>query len=515
VHGEQVVATTVSADDWAAYHGRTPWPVLSCGADAYAKTSHLGTQFFQHAVRCDADHKGESADHLRTKAAIIAAATALGWNARAEVPADNRSWIADVLAERDGRRVAFEVQLSGQVEGGYQHRQARYAAEGIECYWLTKRARPAELRDVPALNIRLTDTDITVAATARSNDRVPLEDFITATLTGELRWAPPARSPQDAKVRWALHRCATCDQHSAIWDADINSTIHCSRCLHTRTGTAVPGSGEPRRLKAARGVTIPSALHRRNRNGDHQFRCPDCPTPIPPIGAAALWDAVTDTSSTGTADLHAHWCAPEAVMAATGDVIDYLRGTRQHLQPDQADTRGEAELIASANRRHALAAAAELTRRDQLAAQARAAQWQADRLAEAVIAAEADPGRRGAAAAEFIRDVQLQAERNAREAHLRASGKTGPDGPIPPWTGPPPQTAHERTAAIDEYATKHLRDVDDLLLVFPAIAPECVCHDCRTVHETFDKPLRKILWAGRSNGRIDSAAHYVPRTTTA
>ncbi|MGW8431606.1 competence protein CoiA family protein [Curtobacterium citreum] len=501
VNGEEVVATRTPADAWAAFRGRRPWPVLSCGADAYAKTSHLGTQFFAHAADCDTDHKGESAEHLRVKAAIIAAATALGWTARAEVPADGRRWIADVLAERDGRRVAFEVQLSGQVEGGYQHRQQRYAAEGIECYWLTRRARPAELRSVPAVHLRIADDGITIADRQRSTDRRPLEQFIAAVLTGDLRWVPEADARQDATVRWGMHRCTGCDQYSVTWDADERGALRCDRCLITSDGRTLPGVGEPRRFKAARGVAAPSASYRTGRYGELEFRCPNCPTVLPTLTAAGN-DYVHDVATLEPAPLHAHWCAPAAALTTPADVLRYLDGERHHAEPLTADPRTVDELTASADRRYSAVKAAAAVREAQEFARAQSARWIADRMAEAVVAAEANPSRRGDVSATFLDDVRARAEEEALQAYLVTSGKTSPDDPIPPWWGPVPRDAHQRTAALDEYTRKHLRVVDDLVTVFPPMTPECICHACRTIHHEFDRHQRQLLWPERNRGRI-------------
>ncbi|WIE81229.1 hypothetical protein [Curtobacterium sp. MCSS17_016] len=517
VNGDEVVATKVSADDWAAYKGRKPWPVLSCGRDGHAKTSKLGTQFFAHApkVNCDAEHKGETPEHRQVKAAIITVATNLGWNARAEVPADNRSWIADVLVERDGRRIAFEVQLSGQVEGGYQHRQQRYTAEGIECYWLTRRATPAELRQVPALHVRVKDTDpdITVAAQQRSTDRRPLETFVAAVLNGDLRWAPEATAPQDAAVRWGIHRCIECDQYSVTWDADEHGTVHCGRCLVTQAGHTIRGAGEPRRFKAARGVTAPSAPHRTSWLGEREFRCSNCPNILPTL-AGPGGDYVRDVATLREATLRGHWCAPEGALATPADVIGYLDGVRRRPSPAPADTRTVIELTAAADRRYNAAKAAAAVREEQRLTQIRSARWRADQMAQALTRLEADAARRGDSSTQFLNRLRERAAAAELDAYLAESGKTGPSGPIPPWWGQQPEDAHQRTTAIDQYTQKHLREVPDLIEVFPPMPLECVCHPCRVIHEQFDRHQRKLLWPGRSAGRNLHPGRDVPRTST-
>ncbi len=514
VNGEQVVATKVPTDDWVMYRGRKPWPVLSCGKDGHAKTSKLGTQFFAHApnVNCDANHKGESADHLAIKAAVIAAATALGWDARAEVPADDRRWIADVLAEHDGRVVAFEVQLSGQVEGGYEYRQQRYAVEGIECYWLTRRAHPAELRGVPALNVRIDDAGVTVADRQRSTDRRPLEQFVAAVLTGDIRWAPEAQAQQDAGVRWGMHRCVECDQYSVAWDADTHGTIHCERCLITQDGHAIPGAREPRRAKAARHVTAPSALPQPSRFGEYEFQCPNCQNILPTLTGAGS-DYVHDIAALRDAPLRGHWCAPHGALSSPADVIGYLDGVRHQLEQPPADLRTVIELTAAADRRYAAAKAAAAVRAEQQLARTQSTRWMADQMAQALARLEADASRRGDSSTEFLDRLRERAAAAELDAYLAESGKTGPAGPVPPWWGPQPADSHQRTTALDQYTQKHLRDVTDLIELFPPMTPECVCHPCRLVHEQFDRQQRKMLWPGRSGGRNLQPSRDLPRTS--
>jgi len=112
-----------SPGDWADLKEHRPRPVLGCGKTAVVKTSQLGTQFFAHkSDPCDPVHKGETKEHLRVKAAVVEAAAALGWKARAEVRAPDGSWIADVLVEKAGRQVAFEVQISSQDAERYLER---------------------------------------------------------------------------------------------------------------------------------------------------------------------------------------------------------------------------------------------------------------------------------------------------------------------------------------------------------------------------------------------------------
>jgi hypothetical protein len=89
----------------------------------------------------------ESRQHLELKQLAAQAAEKDGWNARFEVSETNPSgkrWIADVLLEKDGRRVAIEAQWSAQSSFDFRKRQAPYREAGIETIWLHRnRVLPA------------------------------------------------------------------------------------------------------------------------------------------------------------------------------------------------------------------------------------------------------------------------------------------------------------------------------------------------------------------------------------
>lgn len=122
---ESLLASILSSGNWLDLKECRPRPVLSCGETAVVKTSPLGTQFVAHKGTAHLGHKGETQEHLRVKAAVVEVAAALGWTVRAEVRAPDGSWIADVLVEKNSRKIAFEVQISPQDAERYLERQVR------------------------------------------------------------------------------------------------------------------------------------------------------------------------------------------------------------------------------------------------------------------------------------------------------------------------------------------------------------------------------------------------------
>ena len=58
------------------------------------------------------------------------------WETSVEFPSADRTWISDVFAQKDGRKIVFEIQLSPLSSADLLSRDTRYRDEGIESYWL-------------------------------------------------------------------------------------------------------------------------------------------------------------------------------------------------------------------------------------------------------------------------------------------------------------------------------------------------------------------------------------------
>ncbi len=137
-----------------------------------AVRSQIGSPFFRHDAeqpRCPSN--GESATHRWLKSELAQSIRRAGWNAEIEVPndagsGDERRWRADVMATspETGRRVAFEVQISGQtVEVGH-FRTERYARDGIETYWVAA-TKAWWLWKIPGFQIEAIDGDAQLSVT--------------------------------------------------------------------------------------------------------------------------------------------------------------------------------------------------------------------------------------------------------------------------------------------------------------------------------------------------------------
>lgn len=473
-----LLAPMLSPGDWANLKEHRPRPVLSCGETAIVKTSQLGTQFFAHKVLCEPGHKGETKEHLRVKAAVVEAAAALGWTARAEMRAPDGSWIADVLVEKAGRQVAFEVQISSQDAERYRERQARYERDGIECFWLTARASTEHLPGVPVLRVDPHAEELALSVRSRASTEIPLATFVDAVLEGPLRWAPTPPATVTGTIRWGLHVCDACDMRSIVWDVDPSRKISCDRCALWASGAELAPSAAPAAAAARLGATEPLAVWRERLPGvPSTFECPQCDAEIPPTELWWLYRyRASDRCATRTVALDAtltepHWCEPSRGLRGAHDVVEHLAGRRDRPRQIVLQETGDLDVL----------------RRD-------AAQLHAMRAREAQAAAE--------------QREREEAYRRERAERLRLFEGAQPVATpeqlgLPPLTSPKPTTPHERTAAIDAYVVAHPGlDTDDVRRLFPRFTATCDCHDCAEILATYRDDERRILFRPKSRGSV-------------
>jgi hypothetical protein len=107
-----------------------------CGAPGHLRVSKKGTRHFYHAVDAGCYYAEESLEHLEIKYQVYRICTSEQWDTYVEFPAPDRTWISDVYATRDGRKIVFEVQISTISPDVLEERDKKYRNEGIESYWL-------------------------------------------------------------------------------------------------------------------------------------------------------------------------------------------------------------------------------------------------------------------------------------------------------------------------------------------------------------------------------------------
>lgn len=153
--------------DWTQVHKVRPRVELSCpecGWSVHAKHSPSGVRFFCHdpgrPPSCELSN--ESWEHHMLKLELAGAIRTAGWYAELEVPAEDGSWRADVMASSpDGtQRMAWEAQLSPITVEDIRARTARYRAEGITVCWVSPHKKPPQwIGAVPAVRVRAPEAE--------------------------------------------------------------------------------------------------------------------------------------------------------------------------------------------------------------------------------------------------------------------------------------------------------------------------------------------------------------------
>lgn len=188
--------------DWTHVHKVRPRVELSCpecGWGVHAKHSPSGVRFFCHdpgrPPSCELSN--ESWEHHMLKLELAGAIRAADWYAELEVPAEDGSWRADVMASSpDGtQRMAWEAQLSPITVEDIRARTARYRAEGITVCWVSPHRKPPQWIDVvPAVRVRAPEAEEPWVV----DDGVAGFDFRAGG------WAVREEELQQF-VRWVLH----------------------------------------------------------------------------------------------------------------------------------------------------------------------------------------------------------------------------------------------------------------------------------------------------------------------
>lgn len=309
VDGERFIGPLLDQKEWAAVLTKTV--LLHCGAIGKPKRSNLGTQFFAHwpGSHCDVEHQPESAEHLAAKEAILRAAITAGWEAEQEVPAVDRSWVADVLVTDGIHRIALEVQWTYQGADAYHLRQDRYREAGIDCYWFSRHRKTLSDFDVKVPVFLLTKTHDGFTADHGQNtggytDRNLPAPMLSATVTQLLtdyprRWVPFDEHRRGVRIFWRLEPCWACRGTMSAWRADDRVPFRCLNCQEitdlfdeddTRLLMTNPWPAEPPRefdedvLNTARRLKNPAATTFRTTKKmptkHHGFACPKCKAPI-------------------------------------------------------------------------------------------------------------------------------------------------------------------------------------------------------------------------------------------
>jgi len=140
VDGETIIGPDLSKEEWTTLKSRHKKGLTitmgCCGAPGPLRISKKGTQHFYHAVDTGCNYEQESKEHLEIKYQIYRTCKSENWETYVEFPEPDRTWISDVYAIKDGRKIVFEIQISTISPNVLEERDKKYRNEGIESYWL-------------------------------------------------------------------------------------------------------------------------------------------------------------------------------------------------------------------------------------------------------------------------------------------------------------------------------------------------------------------------------------------
>lgn len=257
VDGSDTVSTSLGEDAWLLLQGavrsRKSTLTLACGSPGHLRTSPLGTHFFAHhpgAGGCGL-HGPETAEHLLAKKIIVEAAQAAGWVARPEVSGDG--WVADVLAERGGVRIAFEVQWSRQTGDDYLLRQDRYAASGVRAAWFVRHEAsvPAPTGRLPVFLLSAHGDTMTADL---GGEVMPLSAAVALLLDGKVKYREYVSNGQPSQLTVDYHEtaCHKCTRPFLIWE--VNGERITGPCGRSQSASLMTGPWATDRPEAAPAV---------------------------------------------------------------------------------------------------------------------------------------------------------------------------------------------------------------------------------------------------------------------
>lgn len=211
-----------------------------CQQLGFLRKSSKGLRHFVHAKSNNTcNWKPESPEHLRAKIEIIEACKENGWNAIPEFSETN--WRADVLAIKNGKRIAFEVQWSKQTFEDTKFRQERYKESNVRGCWFFRIA-PKELREydehlkadkeIPSFKI-FKDENSNIIAQLKET-QLPLRDLVDILLKSKLKFCKQLRlkPKQEVTIVFFETSCWKCHKPQHLWTVKQSLASVCNQSFY-------------------------------------------------------------------------------------------------------------------------------------------------------------------------------------------------------------------------------------------------------------------------------------------
>lgn len=140
INGREIVSTTYSDEQWAALKNELKISgkqliLPCCNQPGLLRINSKGLKHFVHS-KSDNECwlKSETPEQLKSKVEIVKACQESGWSAIPEY--SEMDWNADVMAVKNGVRVAFEVHWKKQTIDEVIRINQRYEESGVRGCWL-------------------------------------------------------------------------------------------------------------------------------------------------------------------------------------------------------------------------------------------------------------------------------------------------------------------------------------------------------------------------------------------
>jgi hypothetical protein len=236
VNSKLMSAEDIPLDEWRAIQAQKP-PIrmFCCLTQGYMRVREEHQEFVHYRRTEECLGRPDSPSHDLLKIAVRNAARASGWSAEVEEPdpTPDRKWIADVLANKDAVRVAFEVQISPITKEALLRRQDAYSRSRVRCCWFVKGfladgfiSRPERRSPI----FKLIEDQEAELGTPRyfvsivPGQRIPLKEAVGSLLRGEFKWRPVRRTLRNEKVViLRVNECSKC--HHALGMFDLEAEL--------------------------------------------------------------------------------------------------------------------------------------------------------------------------------------------------------------------------------------------------------------------------------------------------
>lgn len=198
LNGIEIISLDYSDHQWSELKntlrsGKAKVVLPCCDDPGFLRVSRKGLKHFVHSKsQNNCQWKPETPEHLKAKVEIVKACQEQGWKAIPEFCEGD--WRADVLAVKDGMRIAFEVQWSKQTMEETKLRQQRYKNSNVRGCWFfrtppkTFKYDSSILTDKETPSFKISKDDKGEILVTAANKSIPVKYFVEQLLHRNIKF---------------------------------------------------------------------------------------------------------------------------------------------------------------------------------------------------------------------------------------------------------------------------------------------------------------------------------------